>query len=73
MKGEKPRWTDNRLNGWIFTNTDGIWYTTTRDNYFALFNGENEQVLSSRDIVTLQDIIIRTDGDLEKIKKLVNE
>lgn len=64
---------NNTIEGWVFTNKHGVWYTTTRDNYFALFNGVNDKVLSSKNIETLQDIINRTGGDEKLIKKLINE
>ncbi len=64
---------NNNLYGWVFTfnpNTD-VWNATPNDNYFALFNGHNERVISSKEITTLMDIINRTNGNIEGINKLL--
>lgn len=60
------------LHDWVFHyNTyTGNWDATTRSNYNALFNGKNSEVLSSKDIWTLIEIINRTNGDKTKIQKL---
>ena len=65
---------NKNLQNWVFhlnPYTDK-WSATTRDNYNALFNGENEDVLTSGDIHTLVYLIEKTNGDKEKLKKLTN-
>lgn len=64
---------NSNLYGWIFTYNpfDKVWSATERDNYNALFNGYNDRVLRSANIVTLQEIINKTAGDKNKIKKLL--
>lgn len=65
--------TEN-LAGWVFTfnpHTE-LWLATTRDNYNQLFNG-GKDVLKSKDFHTLQYIIMKTNGNKQKIKQLTNE
>lgn len=40
---------EDKLEGWVFTKKEGIWYATIRDNYFALFNGINDKVICHKD------------------------
>ena len=47
------------------------WMATNRDNYFKLWNeGLKEEVLESRSINSLQELIIKGKGDLRTILKL---
>lgn len=61
------------LHDWIFhyNSYKNRWDATTRDNYPALFSGLNEGVISSSNFNTLIEIIEKTGGDKEKIKKLI--
>lgn len=64
------------INGWVFTYNEyrGIWMAAKREDYNLLFSDmANPKVLSSRDIVTLQEIIERTDGDPVKVKQLLRK
>lgn len=48
------------------------WLGAKRENSNDLFsNKESENVLKTKDIPTLIDLIIRTQGDQSKLKKLV--
>lgn len=60
------------LHGWIMTWNDylGVYCAVDRDNYNKLFNG-GDGVIKSKDINTLQELIMRTGGNPEKLKKLV--
>ena len=64
---------NKNLYGWVFTFNpyEDKWYATPRDNYFALFNGKNEDVLSSKDITTLMVLVNKTNGNKNKINDLV--
>jgi hypothetical protein len=59
----------NKLYGWIFTHTGGVWAATTRDYYNDLFNDFNSpHVLRSSNMTTLRDIIEnKLDGDIAKL------
>jgi hypothetical protein len=48
------------------------WMTTDRNHYTELYSG-GKNVLFSKDINTLIDIIIKTDGDVSKVDKLVDK
>jgi len=64
------------LYGWIFTYNpfEDRWKAVNRDNYYKLFNDSgNEIILESRNIDTLQDIIIKGEGDLKTILKIKEE
>jgi hypothetical protein len=49
-----------------------VWNAFKRDDLNKYFNGELENVLSSKKHSTLVDIIEKTNGDDTKIKKLLN-
>lgn len=65
------------LYGWLFTYNPhtSLWSATTRDNYFLLFSTrtkeEDKLVLRSSSFKTLEEIIMKTNGDQSLIKKLV--
>ena len=64
----------NKVAGWIFTYNEYTknWQAATRENSSMLFNDMmNSKVLKSPSFNTLIDIIIRTQGDPTKLKKLV--
>lgn len=73
MRGYKMSY--RKLSGWVFIYNElaGYWQATTRENARMLYNdSQNEKVLKSKNINTLFEIIIRTDGDKTKIKKLIS-
>lgn len=47
------------------------WNAVKRENYNELFNGDKGNVISSSSISTLEELIVKTAGDREKIEKLV--
>lgn len=62
----------DNISNWIFhlnpiTNN---WEATTRDNYNDLFSN-NKEVLKSKDINILIELIEKTNGDPIKINKLL--
>lgn len=62
-----------KLHGWVFTYNSVAqkWEAVTRDNYFDLFNGGSK--LSSSSIETLIEIIIKTEGNQEKLDELTKK
>lgn len=63
-----------KLEGWVFVyNTyTNKWMASKRDNYYDLFsNISSDKVLKSNNINTLIEIIIKTQGEKTKIKKLL--
>lgn len=63
---------NEELYGWVFTyNTyTKNWHVTDRDNYHKLFSDTfHGNVLRSKDINTLIEIIIKNKGDINKILK----
>lgn len=62
----------NKLGGWVFTYIEATktWRAAKRDYYVELFNG-GDNFLASDSFNTLCEIIIKTDGDKEKLKKLI--
>lgn len=63
----------NELYDWLFhyNHYTKIWTAFKREDINKYFNGELENALSSKKHNTLVDIIIKTDGDENKIKKLL--
>lgn len=66
------------LYGWVFKYNpyEDLWSATPDSNYFALSNGHNEDVLSTKgvgNINTLLGIINQTGGDKSKLKKLIRK
>ena len=62
----------NKLGGWVFTYIEATktWRCAKREHYVELFNG-GDNFLSSDSFDTLCEIIIKTDGDKVKLKKLI--
>jgi hypothetical protein len=63
------------LEGWVFNYNafNGQWAAARREDYALLFNEyRNPNVLRSKSFETLQELIIKTNGDIDKIKKLTN-
>lgn len=63
----------NELYDWLFhyNHYTKIWTAFKREDINKYFNGELEDALSSKKHNTLVDIIIKTGGDENKIKKLL--
>lgn len=66
---------NENLYGWLITYSpyEDEWKAVTRDNYFSLFSG-GENILRVKgigNIMSLIDIINRTNGDEAKLKQLV--
>lgn len=62
------------LEGWVFNYNafNGQWAAARREDYPLLFNEyRNPNVLRSKSFQTLQELIIKTGGDIDKIKKLI--
>ena len=61
------------VHDWLFHYNDytGNWEAAKRENYTDLFSNRKENVLSSGNLNTLVELIEKTDGDAEKIKKLL--
>ena len=59
------------LYGWIFTpSLRDTWIATDRDHYHQIWNGDGDEFLiESKDIETLQTVIIKCHGDMELVKK----
>lgn len=64
----------NNISGWVFIYNEFTknWQAATRENIQMLFNDiMNEGVLKSKSFNTLIDIIRRTNGNQEALKRLV--
>ena len=60
------------INQWVFACDGKTWRAAKREDYRELFNDHNsEKVLKSSSIDTLTELIQRTGGDLNEIKKLL--
>jgi len=66
--------TMENLYDWLFhyNHYTNVWNAFKRDDLNKYFNGELSEILSSKKHSTLVDIIERTNGDKNKIKKLLN-
>lgn len=63
-----------QLEGWEFIYSPHInkWLTTQRENRNLLYNDmDNKKVLKSSKITTLIDLIIKTEGNIDKLNKLI--
>ena len=63
---------DNNLYNWLFhknTHT-GNWRAVRREDANRLFSEPEANFLFSKSFETLEQLIIKTDGDEEKIKQL---
>lgn len=63
----------NRLYGWWFTynSLDGVWCATTAENRELVTNNyQSPLIIKSNSIHTLQELIIRTDGDIDEMNKI---
>lgn len=60
------------LHGWLFTYNSytKTWIACLRDDYFKLFT-DSKDLLKSSSIEVLQDLIIKTNGDKDKIDALL--
>lgn len=67
---------NKNLYDWIFhfNPYEKIWSAVKRDNYNELFNNyKSNKVLKSKNINTLQEIINKTDGEKDKIEKILTK
>jgi hypothetical protein len=64
--------SNNNLEGWVFAYNPYVnqWWAAKREHYRDLWNG-GSNVLKSESWLTLQEIIMKTNGDPEKIEKLL--
>jgi hypothetical protein len=61
------------LENWVFSynsHTDNF-RAVTRDQWLDVYNLPEENFLRSKEFTTLRDIIIKNEGDPEKIKQLI--
>lgn len=64
---------NNNMYGWIFhKDMQGNWCAAKREYYFELFNGDKGHILRSPDILVLEELINKTNGDKIQIQKLLN-
>lgn len=63
----------NVLYGWVFTYNPftSNWRACKRDNYLKLFDAPETEFIRSKNLDTLISLVIKTQGEEEKIKKLV--
>lgn len=63
----------NVLYGWVFTYNPftSNWRACKRDVYLKLFDAPESEFIRSKDLDTLISLVIKTQGEEEKIKKLV--
>lgn len=61
------------LYGWVFTYNPYTeqYLAAKREYYHELFSGDEGNVLRSNDIKVLEALIIKTNGDKDKIEKLL--
>ena len=64
----------DNLYDWVFhyNHISKTWAAIKRDEIADYFNGNLQDVLTSKKHSTLVDIITKTDGDPKKVKKLIN-
>jgi len=63
---------EDSLFGWVFIKQlDGNWAAAKREYYFELFNGDKGNVIRSKHIEDLESLIVKGEGDITKILKLV--
>ncbi len=60
------------LVNWVFIKgLDGNWHAAKREYYYELFNGDKGNVLKAEHIQDLEALIIKGEGDIFKIQKLI--
>jgi hypothetical protein len=64
----------DNLYDWVFhyNHISKTWAAVKRDEIADYFNGKAKDVLTSKKHSTLVDIITKTSGDSDKLRKLVN-
>lgn len=65
-----------KLAGWVFIYNEytNKWQGAKRENYNLLYNDiTNPLVIRANNIEALFELIIKTNGDKQKLKKIVNE
>lgn len=63
----------SKLYGWWFTynDNDDCWCATTAENKNLVYNDyQSPLVIKSKSFPTLQELIIRTDGNIDEMNKL---
>lgn len=74
--GDQPGTNSPSLYNWVFHFNDysGMWNAIPRDDYNEYWsNHKCERVLSSSSIDTLKELIYKTNGDKNRIEKLISE
>lgn len=63
------------LDNWIFTYNPHTlnWRVCTRDEWLDFYSTPETNFLRSKDFTTLRDILIKNEGDPEKIKQLIKQ
>lgn len=62
------------LYGFIFhQGLDGVWSAVDRNEYFHLFNDRSKVKYRSSDIHTLQEMIVKTNGDPSKLDEILTK
>lgn len=64
------------LYNWVFHFNEytSLWNAIHRDDYNEYWSNNNcDRIISSKSIETLKDLIYKTNGDKEKIEKLIGE
>ena len=61
------------LENWIFryNSHTNNWMCCTRDQWLDMYNIPEINFLRSKEFTTLRDILIKNEGDVEKIKQLI--
>lgn len=64
----------NNLYDWLFhyNHISKTWAAIKRDEIADYFNGKAKDVLTSKKHSTLVDVISKTSGDSDKLRKLIN-
>ena len=71
---KKPENKMDYLHGWLFTynSLNSMWRACLREDSNELFNDfKSDKVISSSRVETLQELIIKTGGDINKLNKLI--
>ena len=64
---------NNYLDSWVFryNSATNNWIVCTRDEWLDMYNIPETNFLRSKEFTTLRDILIKNEGDVEKIKQLI--
>ena len=66
---------NSNLYNWVFNYNPYInkWCACKRDNYNNLFSKSSKDILKATDINVLIELINKTDGNVDKINKLLDD